>query len=324
VSILLPAAVCLLPAFFKGEQMPAKIGKRTTTNSRQQNPAKRFAGGSRSGGGKSRWQGYLPRALTLALCVAALVAVGVLYYAATASAFFQVRDIAVAGASRTSADDIRAIAQRHVSATGVWRADLEAISAEINRMPWVRQAIVSRVLPDGLRVTVKERVKTAVVIGNNGKAAWVDGEGVKLGNYSATDKVANLILLKGWDERETEDAQAGNRQRIETYKAMLAEWDAAGLSKRVSDVNLSDAGDVKLYLRSHPGIPIALGDRNWGTRLRDAIQTLDNEKRSDAQSLDAKLDDHVIVGYRENIAPPAASVTPNARPAVSPKPAPAR
>ncbi len=304
--------------------MPAKIGKSTAaTTARQQRPTKRGRSLTRSSSATSnRWQSYLPRVLAVFLGVLALVVLGVSYYAATSSAFFQVRDIAVVGAVRTSADDIRAIAQRHAVETGVWRAQLDAISAEINRLPWVHQAVVSRVLPDGLRVVVKERVKTAVIVANNGKAMWVDGEGVKLGPYAPSDKMANLILLKGWDERETDEAQAANRQRIEAYKAMLAEWDNLGLSKRISDVNLSDTGDVRLYLRSHPDVPVSLGERNRGARLKDALQTLDSEKRSDVIALNAKLDDHVIVSYRENIAAPATSTAGDrARPAVSPKPA---
>ena len=304
--------------------MPAKIG-RTNAAARPQKPTSRarsLKSAPRSGAPR-RWQKYLPSALLIGLCAAVLAAAGVLYYVATASAFFQAREISVTGNARTSADEIRAIALRQTANTGVWRADLPAISAEINRLPWVRQAVVSRVLPDGLRIVVKERGKTAVILTANGKALWVDGEGVRLGPYAPADKIANLILLKGWNEQETPEAAAENRQRMDAYKAMLSEWDGLGLSKRISDVNLADLRDVHLALRSAGDVPIALGDRNWGSRLKDAIQTLDNEKRADAQALDAKLDDHVIVSYRESIVSPVAAgdrARPAAAPTTSPKP----
>ena len=301
--------------------MPVKIGKSAATATRQQRLVRRGKSAPRNTTANKRWQSYLPRVIAASLVVLALVVLGVSYYAATSSAFFQVREVAVVGAVRTSADDIRAIVQRHAAETGVWRAQLEAISAEINRLPWVHKAIVSRVLPDGLRVTVKERAKTAVIIAANNKAIWVDGEGVKLGPLAPTDKTGTLILLKGWDERETEEALAGNRQRMETYMAMLADWDSLGLSKRISDINLADTSEVRLYLRSHPDVPISLGDRNWGTRLKDSLQILDNEKRSDVIALNAKLDDHVIVSYRENIASPAVATSGDrTHPAASPKP----
>jgi cell division septal protein FtsQ len=294
--------------------MPAKIGKSTAaTTARQQRPTKRGRSAARPGTGDKRWQRYLPKVLVVGLCVLALAVLGVSYYAVTASAFFQVREIVVVGAARTSAEDARNIAQRHADSAGIWHADLEKISAEISRLPWVRQAVVSRVLPDGLRVTIKERVKTAVVIAN-GKAVWVDDEGVKLGPYAPADKVANLILLKGWDERETDEARAGNRQRVATYSAMLADWEALGLTKRISDINLADTRDARVFLRSHPDVPVSLGDRNWGARLKGALQTLADEKRADVIALNAKLDDRVFVVYRNNVAQPAAS------PSVSPKP----
>ena len=47
--------------------------------------------------------------------------------------------------------------------TGVWRADLAAISSELSTLPGVRRAVVTRVLPDRLRVRVTERVPVAVV-----------------------------------------------------------------------------------------------------------------------------------------------------------------
>jgi cell division septal protein FtsQ len=302
--------------------MAVKIGK-----NRPQRPAARgrkFAG---RGGEKGRWRSYLPALLTLFLGVLALAAVGVLYHAATSSSFFRARDIMVSGTVRTSADEVRAIAQRQLAVSGVWHADLEALSAEINRLPWVHQAVVSRVLPDGLRVAVKERTKTAVILAANGKPAWVDEEGVKLGPVGPSDKFS--LLLKGWNEQGAPEADAENKQRMAAFKQMLSEWDAAGLTKNLSEVALNDVRDVRVALRSRPEVEILLGDRNFGTRLHDAMQTLDSEKRTDVVTLNAKMDDHVIITYRDPVATPAAtgertrpaaSPTPNA----SPKPKPAR
>src|SRR5579883_2483633 len=83
-------------------------------------------------------------------CFVALLA-GLLLFAAyrtaASASFFDVRRIDVEGASRASEADVRAIVRRIVQPTGVWRADLAAISAEIQRQqPFVRSVVVTRVL----------------------------------------------------------------------------------------------------------------------------------------------------------------------------------
>ncbi len=53
--------------------------------------------------------------------------------------------------------------RKEVEKTGVWKADLKGLNARLERLPWVRTAVVSRVLPDGIRVRITERVPRAVV-----------------------------------------------------------------------------------------------------------------------------------------------------------------
>ncbi|MCA1631320.1 MAG: FtsQ-type POTRA domain-containing protein, partial [Acidobacteria bacterium] len=75
------------------------------------------------------------------------------YRAAASSTFFEVRSVDVSGVSQASEDQIKQIVRRGAAA-GVWKTDLAALSAEIERQPWVRTAVVTRVLPSGLRVRI--------------------------------------------------------------------------------------------------------------------------------------------------------------------------
>ncbi|PYS50191.1 MAG: hypothetical protein DMF68_07885 [Acidobacteria bacterium] len=130
-----------------------------------QRPASRDRGSSSSRAKVKGWRkvlAYLP----LASKIAAAAVLGVLlfagYRAAASASFFQARNLDVSGAARTSADEIRAVVKKDVDQTGVWRADLAAISRDLKMLPWVRDAVVSRVLPDGLRVRVTEREPRAI------------------------------------------------------------------------------------------------------------------------------------------------------------------
>src|SRR5947209_8118817 len=245
-----------------------------------QRPAQRDRGSSQSRAKGKGWRkalAYLP----LASKIAAAVVLGVLlfagYRAAASASFFQARNIDVSGTSRTSADEIRAVVRRGAAQTGVWRADLSAISRELKSITWVREAVVSRVLPDGLRVRVTEREPRTIVRTAGGKFLWVDDEGVNLGAASPTDQ----IFMRGWDESGTDAARAVNRERVQKFLEMTHDWEARGISRRVSEVNLNDLNDVHAQLAGDDAqIEIQLGREDFGNRLKFALEELDKERNT--------------------------------------------
>src|SRR5258708_17471245 len=212
--------------------------------------------------------GYVPSALKVVLAILALMAAFIGYRVAASAAMFQVTRIDVSGTSRTSADEIEGLTRRAVARTGVWRADLSAISAELGRLPGVRRAIVSRVLPDRLRVRVTERVPLAVVHTSNGHFVWVDDEGVPLGEMKPTDHVPSFFI-RGWNEEGTEDARKENAERVQKYLEAAREWEASGLSERWSEINLIDVRDVRAQLAgSDSQIAIRPGGKEFGRPLK--------------------------------------------------------
>src|SRR5215212_10073478 len=140
---------------------------------------------------------YVPLALRIGVfAIIALIAfVG--YRAAASASFFQVRTIETRGASRASVDDIKNAVRRDIGETGVWQADLQGLSSHLERLPWVRTAVVTRVLPDGIRVRITEREPKAVVRTAAGRFMWVDDDAVYLGEMSTTDKMP-AFFLRGW------------------------------------------------------------------------------------------------------------------------------
>src|SRR5712664_405246 len=179
-------------------QRPARRGGREASRSRSFSPRALF--------------GYVPSALKVVLAILALMAAFVGYRVAASAAMFQVRSIDVSGTSRTSAEEIAGLTRRAVAKTGVWRADLSAISAELERLPGVRRAVVSRVLPDRLRVRITERLPAAVIRTSSGHFFWVDEEGVALGEVQPADNVPSFFI-RGWNEDGTEEAREGNTER---------------------------------------------------------------------------------------------------------------
>jgi cell division protein FtsQ len=177
-----------------------------------------------------------------------------------------------------------------VARTGVWRADLPAISAELERLPGVRRAVVSRVLPDRLRVRVTERLPVAVVRTSAGHFFWVDEEGVALGEVKPTDSFSSFFI-RGWNEDGTEGARTDNAERVQKYLALARDWNAMGLSERVSEVNLIDLRDVRAQLAGNDSqIEVRLGGEDLGARLKLALDTLDQYKQTPRGSSITYLD----------------------------------
>ena len=244
-----------------------------------QRPAKRGANESIGARFKSIL-GYVPLALRIGV-IAIIGLIGFVGYRAAASAsFFQVRTVETRGVSRASAEEIKNVVRRDVNETGVWRADLPQLSKHLEHLPWVRTAIVTRVLPDGIRVRITEREPKAVVRNAAGRFIWVDDDAVSLGEMSSTDQMP-AFFLRGWNEDSSAAAQTENRERVGKFLELQRDWSAQGVSERVSEVNLQDLRDVRVQLAGDDSqIEVRLGGQDQNTRLGKALNVLDAQRQT--------------------------------------------
>ena len=87
--------------------------------------------------------------------------------------------------------------------------------------------LLRRVLPDGLRVRITERVPVAVVRNLGGHFVWVDDEGVALGEMKPSDQMPPFFI-RGWNEDGTEEARKENVERVQKYLELAREWRRRG------------------------------------------------------------------------------------------------
>jgi hypothetical protein len=162
------------------------------------------------------------------------------------------------------------------------------------------------VLPDGLRVRVTERVPTAIVRTASGRLVWVDTDAVMLGAIRPTD-VMPPFFIRGLDEAETSASRSANRERMQKYELMRGEWEAQGLSERVSEVNLDDLRDVRAQLAGDDSqIEVRLGREDFGNRLKRSLIELDNQRNTPRGPFIMYIDasqgvekgSHLVVGLR--------------------------
>ena len=290
------------------DQLPTqKVGNRSgiagkgRASNAQQRPARRDRESNVSWGGRARHVlGYVPAALKISLTLLIAGLVFMAYRAAASASFFQIKNVETRGVSRSSNESIMATVRRDVSQTGVWRADLTAVSAHLEQLPWVRTAIVTRVLPDGIRVRITERQPRLVIRNSAGRFIWVDEDAVELSEMMPADQMPPFFL-RGWDEQGTATARSENQARVKTFMELQKEWETLGLTERVSEVNLIDTHDVRAQLAGDDSqIEIRLGASDLGQRLKKALVVLDSQRQTSRGPLISYIDmtqgKHAIVG----------------------------
>jgi len=276
--------------------IPQKVGNRsgvsakTRTGGASQRPVRRDTEAVSFNARMRALLGYVPTLLKVIIAIALGVLSFAGYRAASAASFFQIRNVEVQGDSRASLKDVQSIVKREVSQTGVWRADLNDLSAKLERLTWVRKAVVSRVLPDGIRVRLVEREPRAVVRTVGGRFIWVDEDAVMLGEMLPADELPPFFL-RGWNEDDGEAARKENSERVRKFMELRRDWGAAGLSERVSEVNLIDMRDVRAQLADDDSqIEVRLGSQDLGKRLKQALEVLDEQRNTPRGSLISYID----------------------------------
>jgi len=271
---------------------------------------------------------YVPTALKVVLAVLTVITLFVGYRVASSASMFQVRNVDVVGTSRTSSEEIEGLVRRAAARTGVWRVDLSTISADLGRLPGVRRAVVTRVLPDRLRVRIIERMPVAVVRTAAGHFVWVDEDGVALGEMKPSDQMPPFFI-RGWNEEGTTEAGKENAERVQKYLEAVREWQAIGLTERVSEITLIDVHDVRAQLAGKDSeIEVRLGGQDLGRRLKTALDVLDEYKQTPRGALITYVDlqgDRVVLGFssggKVSAGPNDATTTPDQASQLSNEPA---
>lgn len=201
------------------------------------------------------------------------------YQTVTASSFFDVKKIEIRGTSRVSKDEIEKIVRAQTERNGVWNAELEEIKANVEKLNFVKTAVVSRVLPDGVSVRVDERVPRVIVRLNSGDF-WVDDDAVIIATVGKNENRPPFVL-RGWDETKAEKAQKDNQERVKIFLKMQDEWQNLGIANRVTSLNLNDLQDVQVTVEdTGETVSVFLGKEDYGKRLQRALSVIEGKGTS--------------------------------------------
>jgi cell division protein FtsQ len=180
---------------------------------------------------------------------------------------FDLREIAVSGYRRTTADEIARSTQLY-SGQPLLTIPLRTVAARVSLLPWVKDVAVERVFPHGIRIRVEERAPVAKVALREGNCLTLGEEGIVVEvGCEFGESLAEITgaVLSG----ETPGAQLID-SRIAGLVDALHRAKLPGL--RIQTIDVSDPGSV--VVTAEPGLRILLGRMNETMSRVDRLAAL--------------------------------------------------
>ncbi len=175
---------------------------------------------------------------------------------------------------------------------------------QLEDIPWVESASVMRLLPNRLRVEIRERTPVAFVQVRS-KILLIDGHGVLMDLPPGGARKYSFPVITGVGDSEPLSTRAA---RMKIYTQLLRELDSGGAnySRSLSEVDLSDPEDVKVTTNDENGeVLVHLGGSNFLERYKVYVAHV-REWRLQFQkvrSVDLRYDRQVIVNPDETRPP---------------------
>jgi len=180
----------------------------------------------------------------------------------------------------------------------IFKVPLAERRADLERLPWVQQATVMRLLPNTLRVQVVERTPVAFVR-QASSLGLVDanGELLDMPPSDAGDPRYSFPVLVGLSVNDPLSMRAA---RMEIYRRFVKELNSSGekITDNLSDVDVSDPEDVKALIQSGSmDILVHFGDEDFLTRYRHFQEHLPEWKQQypKLSSADMRYDRQVVL-----------------------------
>jgi cell division protein FtsQ len=180
---------------------------------------------------------------------------------------------------------------------------------QLEEIPWVESASVMRLLPNRLKIEIRERTPVAFVqIGS--KIALVDSLGVVMYLPAGAARKYSFPVIVGIGNSEPLSTRAA---RMKIFAQLVRDFDSGGAnySHDLSDVDLSDPEDVKVTVADPNGeVLVHLGSSDYLVRFKVYVAHIQEWRQQfqKVRSVDLRYDRQVIVNPDETKAPQPKSV----------------
>jgi|SRR5580704_137447 cell division protein FtsQ len=197
----------------------------------------------------------------------------------------------------------------------VLRVPLDARRASLESIPWVDHAVVSRILPNRIRVEIVERTPVAF-LRNGGDLGLIDAHGVMLDLPVGGD--FKFPVVSGLSDALTPEQR---EQRVALYMGLLRDLAQVkpDASDHISEVDLSDATDVRATIAGLGQMGIAglddqgpvlvhFGNKDFESKFRVFMENFGQWRATAGRvdSVDLRFSKQVVVNPESNPAPVSA------------------
>ena len=256
-------------------------------------PSPKRSGGPAAKPKKSKVKGKIssePRhipaiAVKAILIVVALGVVFISYKVVAASSVFSIKKFEVVGNLHASEDEITRVLKNATKNQSLLQTDLEKVRHDVEQKPIVRHAVVSRILPDTLRVTIDERQPIALARKESGAFVWLSADAVELGDLDVFHPAKMPPVLIGLSENDGSDhAKHDNKDRVALYQKILA--DLGPESHLVEEIDLTNINPpITVFQLKDSRVTVHVGTQDYHSDLRLALTVVDAARHSDRARL---------------------------------------
>ncbi len=173
---------------------------------------------------------------------------------------------------------------------------LEQRKKQLEQIPWVQSASVMRLLPNRLKIVIRERTPVAFVEVNS-HIELIDANGVIMDLPASQPAKYSFPVIVGITDADPLSTRAA---RMKIYSQLIRDLDSSGAhySGDLSDVDLSDPDDVKATVTDpHGAVLVHLGSSDFLERFKVYVTHV-QEWRTQFQkleSVDLRYQHQVIV-----------------------------
>lgn len=232
-------------------------------------------------------------AVTSLLFVICLIPIGWSAYSAieyfTTDSRFEVQKLAVSGLKRVEENQVLAKASFEVG-TNLFHVKLDRIRERVEELPWVRHALVERVLPDKIIIKIVEREPIGL--------ARIKGEVFQFdmdARILDPDPVSgsSFPILDGLRM----DDHKGNLEKVDLYRRVVEDLGQTALS----EIHINNSQEVTVVSASDP-LLVNLGTVDFRSRWIKYLQLKPQIQRQYPQAVrvDLRFRNQVIVRMRDD------------------------
>ena len=248
----------------------------------------------------------LQRALLAAAALVLVLTGG--YFFARNSSVFEIREVAVNGASGPDAPKVEALLRQAARDMTTLNVDGGELREAASSYPTVKSVEVDRDLPNGVKLIVHEK-RPVAIIENSGRKVPLAADGRLLTGATPPDDLPKLDI----------DGVAGTRVRDKSGRQLVALVAAApsALRKRAETAQLS--GDTGLTLKMDQGPDLYFGTaEDLPAKWKAAARVLADPTAEGATYIDVRVPERAAAGGLAPLVDPAADPETPATTPVSP------